>query len=214
MKLTVSSRLPAVLKANEPWPRSGAVRKPVAGCGATEPGISRPRSTKWRPFSGISCTVSLVDHLPTEVVTLSIAGVSPTTATSSVRPPTCQAHVLHRGLRDFDPDVLHHRDLEAPALDLQAVAPDRKRRHQVLALMVADRRALGARRLVAHADLRSGHDRALIVDDATPQARRRLRGRGGGDGQNHGGGDGGRPPRIAAAHETCLPLRTAALGER
>ena len=28
MKFTVSSRLPAVLKANDPWPRRGAVRKP------------------------------------------------------------------------------------------------------------------------------------------------------------------------------------------
>ncbi len=46
MKFTVSSRLPAVLKAKEPWPRRGAVRKPVAGWGATEPGMSRPMSTK------------------------------------------------------------------------------------------------------------------------------------------------------------------------
>jgi hypothetical protein len=28
MKLTVSSRAPAVLNANDPWPRSGAVRNP------------------------------------------------------------------------------------------------------------------------------------------------------------------------------------------
>src|SRR5512134_1233569 len=41
MKLTVSSRFPAVLKANEPWPRRGAVRNPFWE-GATEPGISRP----------------------------------------------------------------------------------------------------------------------------------------------------------------------------
>ena len=56
MKLTVSSRLPAVLNANDPWPRSGAVRNPFCG-GVTEPGINSPRSTKWRPLSGISCTV-------------------------------------------------------------------------------------------------------------------------------------------------------------
>jgi hypothetical protein len=41
MKLTVSSRAPAVLNANEPCPRSGAVRNPFWG-GVTEPGISRP----------------------------------------------------------------------------------------------------------------------------------------------------------------------------
>ena len=105
MKLTVSSRLPAVLKANEPWPRSGAVRKPVAGCGATEPGISSPRSTKWRPLSGISCTVRWLITVPTDVVTVSITGASPTTATSSVQPPTGQLHVLHRGLRHLEPDV-------------------------------------------------------------------------------------------------------------
>src|ERR1700704_6801497 len=54
MKLTVSSRLPAVLKANEPWPRSGAVRKPLAGA-VTEPGIEQSQvDEKWRRFSGIS----------------------------------------------------------------------------------------------------------------------------------------------------------------
>src|SRR6202035_4854048 len=31
MKFTVSSRLPAVLNEKEPWPRSGAVRKPFCG---------------------------------------------------------------------------------------------------------------------------------------------------------------------------------------
>src|SRR4029453_14595157 len=55
MKFTVSSRLPAVLMANEPWPRSGAVRNPFWG-GVTEPGMSRPRSTKCRPLGGISWT--------------------------------------------------------------------------------------------------------------------------------------------------------------
>ena len=45
MKLTVSSRLPAVLNAKDPCPRSGAVRKPV-WLGATEPGIKSPMSTK------------------------------------------------------------------------------------------------------------------------------------------------------------------------
>src|SRR5579875_2701782 len=56
LKMTWSSRAPAELKENEPWPRSGAVRKPFCG-GVTEPGISRARSTKCRPFKGISCTV-------------------------------------------------------------------------------------------------------------------------------------------------------------
>ena len=40
MKLTVSSRLPAVLNEKEPWPRSGAVRKPACG-GVTDPGIEQ-----------------------------------------------------------------------------------------------------------------------------------------------------------------------------
>src|SRR5438445_13042593 len=55
MKFTVSSRLPAVLIANEPCPRKGAVRKPFCG-GVTEPGIRRPRSTKWQTFRGIAYT--------------------------------------------------------------------------------------------------------------------------------------------------------------
>ena len=56
MKLTAVSRLPADMNEKEPWPRSGALSP--AFCGAvTPPGISGPRSTKWRPFSGISCTV-------------------------------------------------------------------------------------------------------------------------------------------------------------
>ncbi len=87
MKLTVSSRLPAVLKAKEPCPRSGAVRNPACG-GATEPGISRPRSTKWRPLSGISCTVRWLITWPTEVVVVSTTGASATTATCSVTPPS------------------------------------------------------------------------------------------------------------------------------
>src|SRR2546429_6085729 len=49
-KLTVSSRCPAVLKANDPWPRRGAVKNPFCG-GVTVPGVSRLRSTKWRPRS-------------------------------------------------------------------------------------------------------------------------------------------------------------------
>ncbi len=53
MKLTVSSRAPAVLNAKEPCPRRGAERNPFCG-GATEPGMSRPRSTKCRPLRGIS----------------------------------------------------------------------------------------------------------------------------------------------------------------
>ena len=86
MKFTVSSRLPAVLKAKEPWPRRGAVRKPFCW-GATDPGISSPRSTKWRPLSGISCTVRWLMTWPTEVVVLSITGASPTTASSSDKLP-------------------------------------------------------------------------------------------------------------------------------
>ena len=53
---TASSRLPPVLMASAPVPRRGVVENPVCD-GATEPGTSSPRSVKWRPFSGISCTV-------------------------------------------------------------------------------------------------------------------------------------------------------------
>src|SRR6185369_13657041 len=85
MKFTVSSRLPAVLNANDPWPRRGAVRKPV-WLGATDPGMSRPRSTKWRPLSGISWTTRWLITWPTDVVEDSITGASAVTATSSVTP--------------------------------------------------------------------------------------------------------------------------------
>ena len=88
MKFTVSSRLPAVLKAKEPCPRRGAVRNPVAGWGATDPGMRSPRSTKWRPLSGISCTVFWSMTCPTDVVVLSITGASATTLSSSATPPT------------------------------------------------------------------------------------------------------------------------------
>jgi hypothetical protein len=51
--LTAVSRLPADMNENAPWPRSGALRP--AFCGDVDPpGISGPRSTKWRPFNGIS----------------------------------------------------------------------------------------------------------------------------------------------------------------
>ena len=86
MKFTVSSRLPAVLKANEPWPLRGAVRNPDCG-GVTEPGMSRPRSTKWRPLSGISCTVRWLMTWPTELVAVSITGASAVTVISSATPP-------------------------------------------------------------------------------------------------------------------------------
>src|SRR5947209_15497048 len=70
MKLTDVSRLPADMNEKEPWPRSGALRP--AFCGAVEPpGISGPRSTKWRPFSGISCTVRSAIACPTETVAVS-----------------------------------------------------------------------------------------------------------------------------------------------
>src|SRR5690349_18405033 len=53
MKLTAVSRLPAEMNENAPCPRSGWPASPAV-CGAvTPPGISGPRSTKWRPFSGI-----------------------------------------------------------------------------------------------------------------------------------------------------------------
>ena len=44
-KLTVSSRLPAVLRPKEPPPRVGGERKPFCG-GVTEPGMSRAKSVR------------------------------------------------------------------------------------------------------------------------------------------------------------------------
>ncbi len=87
MKFTVSSRLPAVLNAKEPCPRSGAVRNPFCG-GVTEPGMSRPRSTKCRPLSGTSCTVRWSMTAPTEIVVDSTMGLAPVTWISSATLPT------------------------------------------------------------------------------------------------------------------------------
>ena len=62
MNPTASSRLPAVLKASAPIPRIGLAENPVCD-GATDPGTSRPRSVKWRPFRGICCTVCRGDDV-------------------------------------------------------------------------------------------------------------------------------------------------------
>src|SRR3954466_320760 len=76
--LTEVSRLPADMKENAPWPRSGALRP--AFCGEVEPpGISGPRSTKCRPFSGISCTVFSAIDAPTATVAVSMSGDEPVT---------------------------------------------------------------------------------------------------------------------------------------
>src|SRR3954467_13606394 len=67
MKFTEVSRLPAVMNENAPWPRSGALSP--AFCGDVEPpGISGPRSTKCRPFNGISWTVFSAIDAPTATV--------------------------------------------------------------------------------------------------------------------------------------------------
>ncbi len=87
MKFTVSSRLPAELNANDPCPRSGAVRNPACG-GVTDPGMSSPRSTKCRPLSGMSWTVRWLMTCPTEIVDDSMTGVSATTVTASATVPT------------------------------------------------------------------------------------------------------------------------------
>ena len=51
--VTAVSRLPADMNENAPCPRSGALKP--AFCGdVLPPGMSGPRSTKCRPFSGIS----------------------------------------------------------------------------------------------------------------------------------------------------------------
>src|SRR4029079_9282658 len=87
MKFTDVSRLPAVMNENAPWPRSGALRP--AFCGdVLPPGISGPRSTKCRPFNGISWTVFSAIEAPTATVAVSISGDAPVTVTFSARAPT------------------------------------------------------------------------------------------------------------------------------
>src|SRR5260370_40281934 len=82
MKLTEVSRLPADINEKAPWPRSGALSP--AFWGAVEPpGISGPRSTKWRPFTGISCTVRSAMDCPTDTVAGSVIGDAPVTGTLS-----------------------------------------------------------------------------------------------------------------------------------
>ncbi len=103
--LTDVSRLPADMNENEPWPRSGALRP--AFCGDVEPpGISGPRSTKWRPFSGISCTVFSAIDWPTDVVAVSISGDEPVTVTfseSDARPSFKLRTTVWAGPRSVSP---------------------------------------------------------------------------------------------------------------
>ena len=67
--------------------------------------MSSPRSTKWRPLSGISCTVRWSMTWPTEVVTCSITGASPTTLTSSAMLPRLSRTFCTADLRDLQPQV-------------------------------------------------------------------------------------------------------------
>jgi hypothetical protein len=70
------------MKENAPCPRSGELNP--AFCGEVlPPGISGPRSTKWRPFSGISWTVFSAIAPPTETVAVSMSGDDPVTVTFS-----------------------------------------------------------------------------------------------------------------------------------
>ncbi len=176
MKLTVSSRLPAVLKANEPWPRRGAVRKPVAGCGATEPGMSSPRSTKWRPLSGISCTVRWSITCPTDVVVLSIDRGLPD-----------DGHLLGDAA-DGQPHVLHRRSGRPPGggrsttcawkpvgPHLEPVEADRERGQLVLAPGLSDTAVLSSPVAWLRSRILAPGDRgALIVGDRAAEAGRRL----------------------------------------
>src|SRR3982074_2939263 len=73
MKLTEVSRLPADMNEKEPWPRRGALRPAFDGA-VTPPGMSGPRSTKCRPFNGISWTVRSAITWPTETVAVSMSG--------------------------------------------------------------------------------------------------------------------------------------------
>ncbi len=84
--LTEVSRLPADMNENEPCPRSGALSP--AFCGDVDPpGISGPRSTKCRPFNGISCTVRSAMTWPTDTEAVSTSGAAPVTVTFSASVP-------------------------------------------------------------------------------------------------------------------------------
>src|SRR5215471_21319595 len=76
-KLTAVSRLPAEMNEKAPWPRSGCPARPAVDGAVTPPGISGPRSTKWRPFSGISWTVRSTITWPTDAVAVSMSGAAP-----------------------------------------------------------------------------------------------------------------------------------------
>ncbi len=62
MKFTVSSRLPAELNANDPCPRSGAVRNPACG-GVTESGNEQPEIHEVPPVERDVLHRALVDDL-------------------------------------------------------------------------------------------------------------------------------------------------------
>src|SRR5262249_13732164 len=87
MRFTEVSRLPADMNENDPWPRSGALR-PAFGRDVVPHGISGPRSTKCRPFSGISWTVFSTMTCPTEIVDVSMMGDTPATVTFSASAAT------------------------------------------------------------------------------------------------------------------------------
>jgi hypothetical protein len=89
MNEAASSRLPAVLNASVPRPRIGREEKPACD-GATDPGTSRVRSTKCRPFSGMFWMISGETTWPSVALALSRSGTSATTVTSAATPAGCR----------------------------------------------------------------------------------------------------------------------------
>ena len=121
MKFTVSSRLPAVLKAKEPWPRRGAVRKPVAGWGATEPGDEEAEVHEVAAVEGDLLHRPLVDDLAHRRG----GGLDHRSFRHDAQLLGHAAHaqldVLDGDLGHLEPDVLHRLGLELVELRLQPV---------------------------------------------------------------------------------------------
>ena len=170
---TASSRLPAVLKASAPMPRIGLDENPVCD-GATDPGTSSPRSVKWRPFSGICCTVCAVTTWPTVAVARSTSGTSARTTTVSLRVADRQVEVAHQRAADVEHERLDHLGAKAGRLDRDFVDPRRDRR-DIAAVAIAVNGNGQPRRHLTEVDRGPGNDPARRINDPSLQRRHRLR---------------------------------------
>ena len=148
---TASSRLPAVLKASAPTPRMGLDENPACD-GATDPGTSRPRSVKWRPLSGICCTVSAVTTWPTVAVARSMSGTSVRTSTVSATFANGQVKVTHQRAADVDVQRFDALGAKTVRLGRDRVVTVGNREDVVPSFGISANGHVEADRLVPHAD--------------------------------------------------------------